>query len=495
MNLQNITAEFIENILKNWQKNSFTVEDIETLTPWLQNTITPDEKRLALRGKLYQFVLDQLPEHCVHSAEANNDEGKLHALRKLFQYSPSKAGYLALIYCRYLDIQKHSITQLAKTIGVSEKTLRRYIVKGFEAISLDIKTELIELSRSQTLPKPDGNIPLMNAAEVIGIEDSVQEIAAWLRDPIRFSAVSIEGIGGIGKTLLARQVWQELSKREDFDGFVWVSARQKELSASGEIARVEGFASTLDDVAARLAHQLGQAHLAGFCTADKLAGLQKLSSQNRLLIVLDNLETVEDVDQLIPAMLELTGPSKVLTTSRKSLSKFPQVRIFPTPELSLADSHQLILNETNRRGIRLPLAQDTITALYELTGGVPLALKLAAAQFGFVSAKEIIEQLRAGEKKSENLYAYVYQQAWELLDDQGKKLLLAMLTVSADGEDREWICAINGIDDDEFEQGLQQLQRLSLLEFSGNVETPRYRIHRLTTTFLQSNILGKWSGK
>ncbi len=241
-----------------------------------------------------------------------------------------------------------------------------------------------------------------------------------------------------------------------------------------------------------MAHLLRQTHLNGFSTAEKLKGLKKVATQNRLLIVLDNLETVNDVDELIPAMLNLTGPSKLLITSRKSLSKFPQVRVFPVPELSFADSRQLILSETGRRGVTLPLSNETMQTLYGLTGGVPLALKLVTAQFGFISAKEIIEQLRAGDKNSQALYQYIYQQAWDLLDDLGKQLLLGMLTISPEGEDRTWICKMNNLSAQEFELGLLQLQRLSLVEFSGSIERPLYRIHRLTTTFLQSNILNKW---
>ena len=67
-----------------------------------------------------------------------------------------------------------------------------------------------------------------------------------------------------------------------------------------------------------------------------------------------------------------------------------------------------------------------------------------------------------------------------------------MLNISADGDDCEWICDINDLSASEFKDGLAQLKALSLIEISGSIERPLYRIHRLTTTFLESDILRGW---
>ncbi len=281
-------------------------------------------------------------------------------------------------------------------------------------------------------------------------------------------------------------------KKANFEGYAWVNAIQKELSLSGEIAPLDNFASTLDDVVSRLTNQLGQSHLAGLSTESKLNGLKKLTAKKSFLIIIDNLETLEDANNLVPELLKIRGKSKLVFTSRKSLSQYPDLRVFPMPELSLQDSFTLVDGEIKRRGLSLSLSDSIISALYDVTGGIPLVLKLAAAQFGFVPAKDIISQLRLGEEKSQNMYYYIYRQAWMLLNEQGKKLLLSMLLVSPDGEDREWICDMGELSIAEFNEGLTQLKRLSLIEFSGSVEIPRYRIHRLTISFLRTDILKGW---
>ncbi len=45
---------------------------------------------------------------------------------------------------------------------------------------------------------------------------------------------------------------------------------------------------------------------------------------------------------------------------------------------------------------------------------------------------------------------------------------------------------------DAFDDALAQLRDYSLLEAAGPPESPRYRLHRLTTTFLQTEVLEGW---
>lgn len=44
----------------------------------------------------------------------------------------------------------------------------------------------------------------------------------------------------------------------------------------------------------------------------------------------------------------------------------------------------------------------------------------------------------------------------------------------------------------DFDDALMQLRRYSLLEAAGSLVAPRYRLHRLTTTFLKTEVLLRW---
>ena len=54
------------------------------------------------------------------------------------------------------------------------------------------------------------------------------------------------------------------------------------------------------------------------------------------------------------------------------------------------------------------------------------------------------------------------------------------------------ILTLGGFSKQDFNAGSKQLKGLSLIEFSGSINAPLHRIHRLTATFLQTDILNLW---
>ena len=492
MNVEEITAHFIERLLKSWHTAEFSPEDLLTINLWDSAILPAQEQRLLLRDLLYSQVLEELPPNFIRAIEKEQTETLLNPVTAVFQDDTRNEQCFSLIYCRYLSLKKYTVGDLANHVGISVRTLRRYLVSGFEMLTLKMQNEQQNSVQTRQTGMPEAHLPLFNLEQVVGVDAFIGQLAEWLSKEVQPHAISIEGIGGIGKTILAKHLLKRLHEQNQFDGFAWISARQKDILLSGKLLPLEDFASTLDDIAARLANQLGQTHLSGFPTQKKLEELRAFANKKRLLIIVDNLETVEDIDNIVPELLKLTGFSKILFTSRQSVSQYPAVRTFPVPELSLENSRQLVLDEMQRNGLALSISDKSIADLYQVCGGLPLALKLIAAQFGYFPVEEIVGHLLKGENNTQAMYTHIYYQAWQFLDDIAKRFLLSMLMVSPDGEEREWICETGELSAEEFNQGLEQLKRLSLIEFSGTIEMPLYRIHRLTNTFLHTNILQNW---
>jgi hypothetical protein len=177
------------------------------------------------------------------------------------------------------------------------------------------------------------------------------------------------------------------------------------------------------------------------------------------------------------------------------LSHYPAVSRLPVPPLSLDDSRALVESELRRRGRAAALKPGDTAALYEVVGGAPLALKLLAAQMSRWPLPVLLDNLRRAHRRApENLYTFIYQRSWLALDDPARQLLLSLLTIAPDGEDIEWLRLMSFLPPDEFDDALAQLLIYSLLEAAGPPESPRYRLHRLTTTFLQTEILSNWEG-
>jgi LuxR family glucitol operon transcriptional activator len=249
----------------------------------------------------------------------------------------------------------------------------------------------------------------------------------------------------------------------------------------------------LDDVTARLADQLGVSHLASKNIPERLEGLQAALNMEPTLVVVDNLESVEEYEQLIPSLAKLNGKTRFLITTRQTLRQFPYVFCIPLGELKNQDAFELVSSETHRLGKPGIVNQETFDQLYELVGGIPLAIKLVAAQVMIRPLEQIISGFRQAKAGMDNLYRYLYWEAWQLLAENTRHLMLSFLASDPEGEDLEFIHLMSGLED-QFYPSLQELDQFSLLEISGDVHQPRYRLHRLTITFLQTDILKVWGG-
>jgi hypothetical protein len=87
------------------------------------------------------------------------------------------------------------------------------------------------------------------------------------------------------------------------------------------------------------------------------------------------------------------------------------------------------------------------------------------------------------------LYTHIYWQAWHALDPASRQLFLIM-PLAQDGTLSQ-LTTLSELEIAELNQALAQLTTLSLIEARGDIEQRRYRIHRLTETFLLNEVV-KW---
>lgn len=501
MDLDAISLQHLKTALNAWQQPQeipeiwFTLDCLPAAT---SNSV--NEKRILFQDWLHQLVRTQLsalrqaenlPDSAVATAVAPFPS---ETITRDFSVNNVQLEAWSALFYRYFYPHSLSFEQLAAAVPTDPRHLRRRINLGLDHL-LDLiqRTELTahagnrQARLSQFLPPPD-------YVTLYGVTSLVKEVAQQLQSSSAPPFLSVEGMGGIGKTALARAVAYELAQSNAFSGIAWISARHEWLSVQGEILPADDPAHSLADIVNRLADQVGQNHLAGLSVEDKLAGLRPFFQRTPYLIVIDNLETAADTDLLLPRLTPLAGASRFLLTSRHSLVHFPVVQRVAVPPLSLADSRALVRSELARHGRPTELSPAPMRALHDIIGGVPLALKLTAAQLVHLPFHDVLAGLqKATRQTSEQLFAYIYRRSWQLLDKPAKALLLSLLSISPDGEDVDWLRLMSGLPEAEFEPALRQLRACSLLEMAGSPELPVYRLHRLTTTFLQTEILLNWS--
>lgn len=500
MELDDLTPELLEAALRAFRQAEAPPAVLLTLTLVHSPGLTSNaERELALRTQLTNLITSALAAQ--RQAEGSlapppalvGREALKAALTADFQRGNQELEAWSALYHRYLASPALSVEELAEAIPVSPQHFRRRVNLGLAYLLRALYAAECEARRRYT-PQLDWRLPAPEYDRLFGVEEQLQTLVTRLQAPDGPHFLSLEGLGGIGKTALARAAAQQCARLGTLTGILWVSARHERLTENGTLQPTPDAVRSLEEVVGSLVAQLGWQDLNHQPVTAQLARLSALFTTTPYLVVIDNLEVLTDSAALLPALYPLAGATRFLLTSRHTLSHFPYVHVVPVPQLSPAHSQELIISELQRRGYPAAIPADWPARLYELIGGLPLALKLAAAQLGRLSPAEILAGLRqANRQEAEQLYTFIYRRTWELLDDLARQLLVyGLLPLDPAGETLEFIQWMSGLDDDDFAQALTQLQAYSLLEPGRDLTTPRYLLHRLTVTFLQTEILQRW---
>jgi hypothetical protein len=304
--------------------------------------------------------------------------------------------------------------------------------------------------------------------------------------------ISIEGLGGIGKTSLADHLARGLIASSRFFEIAWVHARQESFHpALGIRPTTAPPTLTPETLADLLLAQLGRPQALNLETSEKAALLNRLLKQHSYLIVIDNLETAGDYQVLIPSLRQWANPTKFVLTSRLSLRAYSDIFCLSLTELSQADTLTFLKHAAEERRLAA-LAEalpEQLADIYRVVGGNPLALKLILGQIHVLPLAHVLESLKQAQgRKITELYSYIYRQSWQALSQVGRQVLLALPLASPRGSTIEHLLGISGLTRVDLAQGLEELVAFSLVEVGGDMSRRRYSIHRLTETFLLTEV-------
>lgn len=501
MELNAITPNLLDRTLRDWQQGKKIPAEILELHFLVDGTGGTSPAELSL--KLYDFLLaittNALKQyrHAHHvatsSLEPSSQNGKALLITDFSTEDVTLKAW-SVLYHRYLAPVPMDNKDLAKAVGITVRQIQRYLttgldllVDGLQRAERDAHLRVRQLHLQRHLPPTDHTPP-------IGIATYVEHLVQLFMPASDTRFVSIEGLGGIGKTVVAQAIAWHISHTEAFNDILWVRVHEE---AFNDLGLTHNPTHVVDEVLANIATQLGLTQSAELSLAEKQEKLRPILTLNPYLVVIDNLETEAVTDALLPILHPLAAGTRFLLTSRHTLEKFTFVYRFAVPELSLINSQQLItslLADRLQRAAVLDVA--SVQSIYETVGGVPLALKLIAAQLQRLPLAYILEGLRhARQEGPEMMFTRIYWRTWFLLDDDARAFLLSMLQVSSDGDSLAWIRQVSSLPDPHFEKALVQLLDYFLLEITGSYELPMYRLHRLTATFLQTDLLLDWHGE
>nr|WP_129297356.1 AAA family ATPase [Streptomyces lydicus] len=225
------------------------------------------------------------------------------------------------------------------------------------------------------LREPDrpGNLP----AELGGFTGRRDELAALARQLESARLVTLTGLGGVGKSRLARQAAGILQDR--FCDGVWLV----ELAALHEPHLLEH----------TVAEALGAT---GHSARPVRSALCDLLADRDLLLVLDGYEHLVDAcADLTGALLRRAPGLKVLAAGRRPLGLDGE-RTVPLAPMTTADAAALFAERAAAvvPGFTVgPADEAAVTELCDRLDGIPLALELAAGRLRALSVDQVLHRL------------------------------------------------------------------------------------------------------
>ncbi|SRR6266567_2837609 len=375
-------------------------------------------------------------------------------------------------------------TRILAEIGRTEANLDREWGESFlhAAYYPDAMALLIELWGTRELRKIPCNLPTPGYTGFVGRRKEIAELLALLSPQYAANLITVDGIGGVGKTALVleaayrclRASTGEVSNRQlpTFDAVLFVTAKQQYLTPGGLLTGIMT-QPALHDLFREVGLALDRHEIIQASPQDQPLKVRDALSRQRTLLVVDNLETMEDKQEIMAFLFRLPPQVKVVITTRERTLYTP-IRL---EEMEEEESLHLIEKEAREKSVIL--SREQALSLYHRLGGIPAALVYAIGQVASgYSVETVLDKVRDA---SGDVAHFCFEGSVAPLRGKVPHALLMAMALFPKRPVREAIAHAAGMHANPLavEDGLAQLQRLSLV----SQQDGRYHMLPLTREY------------
>ncbi|CAN1264372.1 Disease resistance protein L6 [Linum perenne] len=203
--------------------------------------------------------------------------------------------------------------------------------------------------------------------ELVGIDSHVQQVTRLLTsDSEGMKVVGIHGMGGMGKTTIAKAVYNELYSQ--FDRFCFVEDAREILSKSEGIVALQ---SKIISSILRTDYKVTDA-------SEGLHVIKDRVCKHKVLVVLDDVNNLFEFDQILGKLDNFSRESRFIVTTRdkRVLEVLQECKFYEPGEMS--NDHALQLFSKHAFGTDNPPEEDASVSMefVKVAAGLPLALKV-----------------------------------------------------------------------------------------------------------------------
>lgn len=319
------------------------------------------------------------------------------------------------------------------------------------------------------------NLPLADFDETgfIGRKQALTNLLKACAGP--YPVITIVGEGGLGKTSLAlKAAYEILDSKTDFEAIIFVTAKATQLTAN-EISRIKGAINTSLGLIESAVEVLGSSD-----SQSPIEDLKELLNTFKILLIIDNLETVLD-HHLKDVLQDLPFGSKVLITTRIGLGAFE----FPVQLQGLSDSEavQLLRATAEVRGCsRLTnVSNDKLAVYCKRMRNNPLHIKW------FVSAVQIGKRPEEVLADESLFLKFCLSNVFDQISDDAKTIVRALLALGGAYAVAE-LSYLTEINEDSLLKAVQELMRTNMFLMTsshlGNTYESSYELSQLARSYL-----------
>ncbi|XP_034677332.1 disease resistance protein RPV1-like isoform X3 [Vitis riparia] len=271
------------------------------------------------------------------------------------------------------------------------------------------------------------NICIGDTEKLVGIDARIREIKMRLcleSDDVRM--MGIWGMGGIGKTTLARALYNKISRQ--FEAHSFLEDVGKILANEGLIKLQQIFLSSL----------LEEKDL----NMKELTSIKARLHSKKVLVVLDNVNDPTIFECLIGNQDWFGRGSRIIITARdKCLLISHGVDYYEVPKFNSNEAYEFIKRHSLKHELLRGDFMELSTSMIGYAQGLPLALKILRPMLFSMSKEESRNQLDKLKSTLNKKIEEVLRISYDGLDDKEKNIFLDIACFFK-GEDKDYVIEI-----------------------------------------------------
>ncbi|OUL25448.1 RNA polymerase subunit sigma-24 [Nostoc sp. RF31YmG] len=350
-----------------------------------------------------------------------------------------------------------------------------------------VHTQTVDLHKQETQPNSVyQNLPAREYTTFIGRDREITRLMELLDFQHTAHLISVDGIGGVGKTTLVVEVAYRCLQASNqvlapnlptFEAIIFTSAKQNHLTSIGILPRLTK-ERTLRDICREIARILDLSEITNLPLEEQFQPIREKLSQTRTLLIVDNLETIEDQQEVLSFLYDLPPTVKVIITTREQ-ALFVPIRLGCLPR---EDGLHLIQQEAQQKGINLTAEESQ--QLFAGVSGIPAAIIYVIGQ---IAAGYLLEDALSQIKEPDgDIARFCFAGSVIPLRNTPPHYLLMALSLGVKPITRETAASVAFEQADPIvtAQGLAKLQQLSLVY----QQQGRYSLLEITREYAASEL-------